>query len=76
MEPILTVDGLSISFTQYDGLLHQRRLPVIRDLSLTVAPGPYWGRAGRAKACSRTGFWVCCPQTATWKDKFCTMASR
>ena len=39
MEPILTVDGLSISFTQYDGLLHQRRLPVIRDLSLTVAPG-------------------------------------
>lgn len=39
MEPILTVDGLSISFTQYDGLLHQGRLPVIRDLSLTVTPG-------------------------------------
>lgn len=39
MEPILTVDGLSISFTQYDGLLHQHRLSVIRDLSLTVAPG-------------------------------------
>ena len=39
MEPILEVSRLSISFTQYDRGVHQRRLPVIRDLSLTIAPG-------------------------------------
>ncbi len=32
MEPILEVSRLSISFTQYDRGVHQRRLPVIRDL--------------------------------------------
>lgn len=39
MEPILEVEGLSISFTQYDRGLRQRVLPVIRDLSLTVGAG-------------------------------------
>ncbi|MBS5136258.1 MAG: ABC transporter ATP-binding protein [Oscillospiraceae bacterium] len=39
MEPILDVEGLSISFRQYDRGAHQRTLPVIHDLSLSIAPG-------------------------------------
>ena len=39
MDPILQVDRLSISFTQYERGLHQRTLPVIRDLSLSLFPG-------------------------------------
>ncbi len=39
MEPILDVEGLSISFRQYDRGTHQRALPVIHDLSLSIAPG-------------------------------------
>ena len=39
MEPILEVKGLSIAFQQYDAGTRQRRLPVIRDLSLTVGAG-------------------------------------
>ena len=36
---ILEVKGLSIAFQQYDAGTRQRRLPVIRDLSLTVGAG-------------------------------------
>ena len=39
MEPLLQVDRLSISFTQYERGLRQRTLPVIRDLSLSLLPG-------------------------------------
>ena len=39
MEPLLQVDRLSISFTQYERGLRQRTLPVIRDLSLSLFPG-------------------------------------
>ena len=39
MEPILEVKELSISFTQYSRGTMQTELPVIRSLSLTVAPG-------------------------------------
>lgn len=37
--PVLEVEGLSISFTQYDKGVRQRSLPVIRDLDLTIRPG-------------------------------------
>ena len=39
LEPILEVRNLSISFTQYGRGTRQTLLPVIRDLSLAVAPG-------------------------------------
>ena len=39
MDPILQVDRLSISFTQYGRGLRRRTLPVIRDLSLSLLPG-------------------------------------
>lgn len=39
MNPILEVDGLSISFPQATPRPRQRRLTVIRDLSLTIAAG-------------------------------------
>lgn len=39
MEPILEIDGLSVSFTQYDRGLGRRELPVIRELTLAVRPG-------------------------------------
>ena len=39
VDPILEVDGLSISFTQYEKGARRRSLPVIRDLSLTVEAG-------------------------------------
>ena len=39
MGPLLQVEHLSISFTQYDRGTRQRSLPVIRDLSLAIRPG-------------------------------------
>ena len=39
MNPVLQVEHLSISFTQYDRGTRRRRLPVIRDLSFSVQPG-------------------------------------
>ena len=39
MNPILQVEHLSISFTQYDRGTHRRVLPAIRDLELTVERG-------------------------------------
>ena len=39
MEPILEINGLSLSFTQYERGTRRRSLPVIRDLSLSIAPG-------------------------------------
>ena len=39
MEPILTVEHLSISFTRYGRWLSRVELRPIRDLSLTVEPG-------------------------------------
>lgn len=39
MDPILQVDRLSITFTQYDRGLRRRTLPVVRDLSLSLFPG-------------------------------------
>ena len=39
MDAILEIEHLSLQFTQYAAGFQQRRLPVIRDLSLTVRPG-------------------------------------
>ena len=39
MEPLLQVEHLSISFTQYDRGTRRRSLPVIRDLSFAIRPG-------------------------------------
>ena len=39
MEPILEVEELSVSFTQYDTGVRRRVLPVIRRLSLTIEEG-------------------------------------
>ena len=39
MKPVLQIDHLSISFTQYSQGMRRRELPVIRDLSLTLYPG-------------------------------------
>ena len=40
MEPLLQVEHLSISFTQYDRGTRRRSLPVIRDLSLKAPSYP------------------------------------
>ena len=39
MEPILQIEHLSITFTQYSRGARRRELPVIRDLSLSLFPG-------------------------------------
>ena len=39
MTPILTAEGLSVSFTRYGRGLSRVELPGIRDLSLTADPG-------------------------------------
>lgn len=39
MTPLLSVEHLSISFTQYDRGTHRRILPAIRDLDLTIDRG-------------------------------------
>ena len=39
MEPILQIEHLSITFTQYSRGARRRELPVIRDLSLSLSPG-------------------------------------
>ncbi len=39
MPPILEIRDLSIHFVQYERGFRRRRLPVIRDLSLTIQPG-------------------------------------
>lgn len=39
MEPILTVEHLSVTFTRYGRGLSRVELPALRDLSLTVEPG-------------------------------------
>lgn len=39
MEPVLRIQNLSITFTQYDRGVRRRELPVIRDLSLSVGAG-------------------------------------
>ena len=38
MEPILQIENLSISFTQYSRGTSRRELQVIRDLSLSLFP--------------------------------------
>ena len=44
--PVLEVEGLSISFTQYDKGVRQRSLPVIRDLDLNGKPLSVMPNAG------------------------------
>ncbi|HIV41780.1 MAG TPA: ABC transporter ATP-binding protein [Candidatus Mediterraneibacter guildfordensis] len=39
MEPILKIEHLSVSFTQYDRGARRRQLHVVKDLSLAVMPG-------------------------------------
>ena len=39
MEPILRIEHLSVSFTQYDRGARRRQLHVVKDLSLAVMPG-------------------------------------
>lgn len=39
MEPILKIEHLSVSFTQYDRGVRRRQLHVVKDLSLAVMPG-------------------------------------
>ena len=39
MQPIMQIRDLSITFTQYSRGIHRRELPVVRELSLSVAPG-------------------------------------
>ena len=37
--PVLKIEHMNIRFTQYDRGLHQRELPVIRDLDVEVYAG-------------------------------------
>ena len=62
MEPILEVKGLSVAFQQYDAGTRQRRLPVIRDLSLSIGAGP-------------TAFWESSPTTPRWRGRSAMTAS-
>ena len=39
MQPILQIRDLSITFTQYSRGIHRWELPVVRELSLSIAPG-------------------------------------
>ena len=64
--PILEVEHLSLSFTQYRGLLGRTQLPAISDLSLRIHPGSWWRwwePAVREKAFWPTRFWGSSPIT-------------
>ena len=75
MEPILQIENLSISFTQYSRGTSRWELQVIRDLSLSLFSGEVLavvGASGSGKVCWRMEFWDCCPITATVRERFFT----
>ncbi len=78
MEPILEVKGLSIAFQQYDAGTRQRRLPVIRDLSLTVGAGQVVavvGSSGSGKSLLAHGILGILPTTPRWRGRSAMTAS-
>ena len=70
MEPLLQVEHLSISFTQYDRGTRRRSLPVIRDLSLAIRPGQVTavvGSSGSGKSLLAHGILGILPYNARWR---------
>ena len=79
MKPILDIRHMSVFFTQYDRGMRRRRLPVIRDLTLTVEPGQIVavvGASGSGRAFWPTRSWGSFPATAIWRGRSCTTAGR
>ena len=48
MEPILSVEHLSVTFIRYGRGLSRMELPAVRDVSLTVEPGRVTAVAGES----------------------------
>ena len=65
MEPILSVEHLSVTFIRYGRGLSRMELPAVRDVSLTVEPGRVTAVAGESGsgACWPTPFWAFFPGT-------------
>ena len=79
MKPILDIRHMSVFFTQYDRGLRRRRLPVIRDLTLTVEPGQIVavvGASGSGKSLLAHAVLGSFPATAIWRGRSCTTAGR
>ena len=78
MEPILQIEHLSITFTQYSRGARRRELPVIRDLSLSLSPGGSHRRGGRQRLRKKPAgprhLGGCCPTTAAGRGASSTKA--
>lgn len=79
MGPLLQVEHLSISFTQYDRGTRQRSLPVIRDLSFAIRPGQVVavvGSSGSGKSLLAHGILGILPYNSHVKGASATRARR
>ena len=73
--PVLKIEHMNIRFTQYDRGLHQRELPVIRDLDVEVYAGEMVaivGSSGSGKSLLAHGVMECFPTTLPWEDRLPT----
>ena len=73
--PVLKIEHMNIRFTQYDRGLHQRELPVIRDLDVEVYAGEMVAivaPAVRERAFWHTASWECFPTTLPWEERLPT----
>ena len=74
MEPILSVEHLSITFTRYGRGLSRRELPAVRDLSLTVKPGQVVavvGSSGAGKSLLAHAIFHILPRNARMSGEIC-----
>ena len=79
MEPILRIEHLSVSFTQYDRGARRRQLHVVKDLSLAVMPGQIAavvGASGSGKSLLAHSILESCPITAGQRETFSMTGSR
>lgn len=73
---ILRIEGLSISFTQYERGLRQRQLPVISDLNVSVHAGEIVavvGASGSGKSLLAHAVLGLLPSNATVRGRICYM---
>ena len=66
MEPILSVEHLSVTFTRYGRGLNRVELNPIRNLSLAVEPGRVTAVVGESGQRWPTPSSTCCPETPGW----------
>lgn len=73
--PVLKIEHMNITFTQYDKGMHQTELPVIRDLDVEVHAGRWSlssAPAAPEKVFWRMESWECCPIMPLWAGESLT----